>query len=93
MSKKPLVSQEKLRLIFLYTLDYLRVGESAIVEVLGTDGNLHRYEFHRDNEPDIFYSDTRLKLDQDIFTKSEKPKTFIKKNTPSNRKPRKIDLI
>ena len=93
MTKKPLVSQEKLRLIFLYTLDFLKPGEAAFVDVLGTDGELHRYEFHRENEPDIFYSDTRTKLDQGIFTKSEKPVASTKNNKPWNRKPRKIDSI
>lgn len=51
---KSVISQEKLTLIGTYTLDYLKVGESKTVQVLGEDGVLYPYKFHKTFNTNIF---------------------------------------
>lgn len=74
---KSVISQEKLNLIGTYTLDYLKLGESATVQVLGSDGVFYPYKFYK-----AFKSK--------IFSETHNP-TIRKKGEINNRKPRKCD--
>ena len=74
---KPVISQDKLNIIGTYTLSYLKVGESATVQVLGEDGILYPYKFHKTFNPGI-------------FSESHNP-IVRKKGEVNNRKPRKCD--
>ena len=76
---KSVISQDKLNLIGTYTLNYLKVGESATVQVLGDDGILYPYKFHK-----TFKSN--------IFSETHNP-TIRKKGEVNNRKPRRCDQV
>lgn len=74
---KSVISQDKLNLIGTYTLNYLKVGESATVQVLGDDGILYPYKFHKTFNSKMFSETHNL--------------TLRKKGEINNRIPRKCD--
>jgi hypothetical protein len=41
------ISQDKLDLIYTYTMSYLKAGEGATIEVLGSDGLLYPCKFRK----------------------------------------------